>query len=878
MIMPQTPHLTENKQRRHLYTGLKTFVFSWILIILPLSGFSQLKLDYYLPDGSYMDEIPAPEEVLGHQVGEWHMSHDQLNWYLMELAEASDRVIYREYARSYEDRPLFHLIITSPENHERLEEIRNEHQILSDPAQSSSVDISNMPVVVRLGYGVHGNESSASNASALVAYYLAAAMSEAVEKKLENMIILLDPCLNPDGFNRHASWINMHKSEVPMKDDLSRGFQETWPGGRTNHYWFDLNRDWILLQHPESRGRVQVFQDWKPNVQTDHHEMGSSSSFFFQPGVPSRINPYTPERTTDLTAMIGQFHSKALDSIGSLYFTEERFDDFYYGKGSSYPDVNGSVGILFEQAGTRGFERETSRGKLSFPFAIRNQVAVSLSSLEASSKLRIELLDFQREFYSESVDLFESSEVKGYVFGENGDPAILSKLVEILLQHNIKLNGLAGALTVDGTQYMPGTSYLISLDQPQIRLIKSLFEPALTFADSVFYDVSTWTFPFAFNTPYAPLNTTKALEDISGELITALKVQRGSLQGDANGVGYLFSWKDYYAPQALYSILAEGLNAQVVTEPIAYQNQHINQSFDYGSVFIPVSKQAVGPERIRAILQDAAEGAGIEIFSLSTSYTPQGVDMGSGRFVPLAKPRILLLTGDGIRSLEAGEIWHLLDTRMKIPVVLLDIDQLNTLDLSEYTHILMPSGSYGKIGESGKSEMVRWLKRGGTIIALNSANRWLAKNDLADIEFEEEVKDSTGFKAYKDLSSERGAKRISGSIFEAEIDISHPLGYGLGRSTIPVFRNSTLIAKSVSRPYAVPLRYTSDPLLSGYVPQGIYDKLRSTPAAVISSRGNGKVISFVDNPNFRGYWYGTNRLFMNAIFFGPLISSYSSNP
>lgn len=876
MRLHKAHHPAENKHSRLNLSGLKILICTLMPMLIPLSGSAQPDLDYYLPDGSYMEGIPAPVEVLGHQVGEWHMSHDQLNWYMMELAEASDRIVYREYARSYEDRPLFHLIITSPENQSRLEEIRNEHQILSDPEQSPSLDINTMPVVVRLGYGVHGNESSASNASALVAYYLAASRSEKVAKELENMIILLDPCLNPDGFNRHASWVNMHKSDVPMKDDQSRGFREPWPGGRSNHYWFDLNRDWILLQHPESRGRVQVFQNWKPNVQTDHHEMGSSSSFFFQPGVPSRINPYTPVRTTELTAMIGQFHAKALDSIGSLYFTEERFDDFYYGKGSSYPDVNGSVGILFEQAGTRGFERETSRGMLSFPFAIRNQVAVSLSSLEASSQLRTELLDFQREFYSESVDLYESSGVKGYVFGENGDPAVLSKLMELLLQHNIKVNELAGAITLNGTQYRPGSSYLVSLNQPQIRLIKSLFEPVLSFTDSLFYDVSTWTFPFAFNTPYARLASSKDIDNLRGGPVTGLKTPKGSLQGDEDGVGYLFSWKDYFAPRALYSILDEGLNAQVVTEPIGYQNQHINESFEYGSIFIPVAKQGHRPEKIRAILQNAAEEAGIEIYSLSTSYTPRGVDMGSGQFMPLTKPKVLLLTGDGIRSLEAGEIWHLLDTRMKMPVVLLDINQLNTLDLSEYTHILMPSGSYGKIGESGKNEIGRWLKQGGSIIALNSANRWLAENDLADLDFVEEGKDSTGLKAYKDLSSDYGARRITGSIFEAEIDISHPLGYGLGRSVIPVFRNSTLIAKPVPRPYAVPLRYTSDPLLSGYVPEGIYDKLKNTPAAVISSRGRGKVISFMDNPNFRGYWYGTNRLFMNAIFFGPVISSYST--
>ena len=472
-----------------------------LLSLAALSSFSQVGLNEYLPAGEFLPEIPEPGEIIGHEVGEWHLTHDKLTWYLKEVAASSDRVMYREYARSYENRPLFHLIITSPENHENLEQIRREHLKLSDPGQSMSIRTDEMPVVVRLGYGVHGNESSASNASVLVAYYLAASGSDRVRDMLDRMVILLDPCLNPDGFNRHASWVNMHQSMVPVKDDNSKGFREPWPGGRTNHYWFDLNRDWILLQHPESRGRVKVFHEWKPNVLTDHHEMGSSSSFFFQPGVPTRINPYTPERTSELTRKIGQYHARALDGTATLYYTEERFDDYYYGKGSSYPDVNGSVGILFEQAGVRGMERDTPRGLLTFPDAIRNQFTVSLSSLEASLDLREELLHHQRDFYLESSELFASSEVKGYVFGENGDPSALNSFLEVLLQHDLKVLPLEEPVDVKGTTFSPSGSYLVSLDQPQIRLVKSLSEPALPFTDSLFSDVSTCPLPYPYNIP-----------------------------------------------------------------------------------------------------------------------------------------------------------------------------------------------------------------------------------------------------------------------------------------------------------------------------------------------------------------------------------------
>jgi hypothetical protein len=839
------------------------------------SLYSQVKLDYYLPLEDYLAEIPEPGSFIGHQVGEWHLSHDKLIAYLSVLARQSDRVIMQEYARSWENRPLFHLIITSPENHARLEQIRKEHLRLSDPGSGQLPDLANMPVVLTLGYNVHGNESSASNASVLVAYYLAASLSQEVLDYLDNMVILLDPCLNPDGFNRHASWINMHKSQTTMPDDNSRGFREVWPGGRTNHYWFDLNRDWILLQHPESRGRVEVFHQWRPNVQTDHHEMGSSSTFFFQPGIRSRTNPNTPERTTELTLKIGQYHAAALDHDGSLFFTEEIFDDFYYGKGSSYPDVNGSVGILFEQAGIRGFERNTTRGKLTFPYAIRNQVRVSFSSLKASYEMREELLEHQRDFSESTGSLFDVSTEKAYIFGE-ADQATLANFMDILLRHRIKVYGLKQGHTIAGITYSPGNAFMVPLNQLQFRLVQSLFKPQKAFADSLFYDVSAWTLPYAFNIPYAALGQSRLAEELMGERVLEVNRQPGKIHGNVSQVGYVFPWHEYDAPGALYRMQAAGLMTQVASEPFEYQNQEISRSFSYGSIFIPVQKQGKTPEEVYDIIGGALQGTSITAYSIGTSQTSQGMDMGSSRFMPLETPAVLLLTGDGVNSLEAGEIWNLLDARMHMPVVLIDQAQLNSTDISSYTHLLMPSGSYNRINASGKKEINRWVNKGGTIIALNSANLWLKEQKLVDIGFKSSKPDSSGYQAYGDLRNNTGAERITGSIFEAEVDISHPIGYGLHRKTIPVFRNHLLIALPDRRPYACPVRYTADPLLSGYVSKEKYDDLRNAPVVLVSSHGSGRLISFMDNPNFRGIWYGTNKLFLNAIFFGPTISSYST--
>ena len=854
---------------------MRGIFISMAFAILWPSLYSQVKLDYYLPAEDFLTELPEPGSVFGHPVGEWHLTHDKLTAYLTLLAGQSDRVIMQEYTRSWENRPLFHLIISSPENHARLEQIREEHLKLSDPQFSGELNMEEMPVVVRLGYNVHGNESSASNASVLVAYYLAASLNQEVLDFLDNMVILIDPCLNPDGFNRHASWINMHKPQTPMPDDNSRGFREVWPGGRTNHYWFDLNRDWILLQHPESRGRVEVFHQWKPNVQTDHHEMGSSSTFFFQPGILTRTNPMTPEGTTELTRKIGQYHAAALDHDGSLYFTEEIFDDFYYGKGSSYPDVNGSVGILFEQAGTRGFERNTPRGKLSFPYAIRNQVRVSFSTLKASFEMRVELPEHQREFYRSTASLFDASIEKAYIFGE-ADQATLANFMDLLLRHRIKVYGLKQGHTVDGIKYTPGNAFLVPLNQPQFRLVQNLFKPQKNFTDSLFYDVSTWTLPYAFNIPYAALGQSRLAEELMGDQVTEVNRQPGKILGNISQVGYVFPWDEYDAASALYRMQAAGLMTQVATEPFEYKNGEIRLSFSYGSIFIPVQKQGKTPEEVYNIIGGALQETSIMAYAIGSSHTNQGMDMGSSRFIPLEKPAVLLLTGDGVNSLEAGETWHLLDARMHMPVVLIDQEQLNSMDLSTYTHLLMSSGSYSRINANGKTEITRWVSQGGTIIALNSANRWLKEQKLVDIDFKSSKPDSSGYLAYGDLSNNRGAERITGSIFEAEVDISHPIGYGLHRKTIPVFRNHLLIAHPDNRPYACPVRYTADPLLSGYVPEGKYDDLRNAPVVLVSSHGSGRLISFIDNPNFRGFWYGTNKLFLNAIFFGPTISSYSS--
>jgi Zinc carboxypeptidase len=464
------------------------------------------QLSYYLPTSvSYNQNIPTPKQVVGQEVGEWHITHDRLVLYMKTIDAASDRITSIVTGTTHEGRQQMALFITSPANHAKLEDIRKQHLQLSNTEQSGSLNTADMPLVVWIGCSIHGNEPSGANMSLLLAYYLAAAQGAAIDELLNNTVIILDPSFNPDGLNRFANWANTNKSAVQITDINNRELNEPWPGGRTNHYLFDLNRDWLPAQQPESQNRLKIFHDWRPNILTDHHEMGSNATFFFQPGVLSRVNPNTPRKNQQLTGEIAKYHAKYLDSIGSMYFTKEGYDDFYYGKGSTFPDIHGSVGILFEQASSRGHAQLTENGILTFPFTIRNQFTTALSTLEAGRNLRKDLLNYQREFYNNVKTEAAAFPVKAYVFGDAYDQSRNALFVEMMKRHRIDVYENKQSLDADGKSFAAGSSWIVPTNQSQFKLIKTIFEKTFNYEDSLFYDITSWTFPLAMGIPSAEL-------------------------------------------------------------------------------------------------------------------------------------------------------------------------------------------------------------------------------------------------------------------------------------------------------------------------------------------------------------------------------------
>jgi hypothetical protein len=830
-------------------------------------------LDYYLPKNvTYNSAIPTPKSVIYHEVGEWHVTHDRLVNYMKAVDAASDRITLQVTGFTYEGRPQLALIITSPENQKNIEQIRQQHLALTDPSKSATINVDNMPDVVWMGYSIHGNESSGANASLLAVYYLAAAQGPAIDELLKNTVILIDPSFNPDGLNRFATWANMHKSATPVTDPAAREFNEVWPGGRFNHYWFDLNRDWLPAQHVESKNRLAFYHQWMPNIFTDHHEMGSNSSFFFQPGVPSRANPNTPKLNQELTGKIGNYHAKYLDSIGSLYFTKEGYDDFYYGKGSTYPDINGGIGILFEQASSRGHAQETENGLLTFPFTIRNQFTTTLSTLEAAKNLRKELLTYQKNFYSDVQKEAAASAIKGYVFGDAWDKSRTYHLVDILLRHGIDVYEAKSTITAEGKTFAPATSFIVPTNQPQYKVIKTIFEKTLEYKDSLFYDVTAWTFPLAFNLPYAAITTpTVAMQ---GDKVLTATRPTGNIKGGSSSYAYLFSWDDYYAPKLLYQLQKGGLGVKVATQKLEALTAEGVKKFDYGTILINVKGQTKTPEEVYKIINDAVAGTGVVVYSIASGLSSGGIDLGSASFNTVKLPKVMMFGGTGTSATDVGEIWHLLDQKFNVPVSIVDVERFGSVAADKYNVIIMPSGSYNNLDKNAQDKLRSWVSSGGTLIATEDAVRWLSNAGFTKVTFkyaDRDKNDTASMEPYYLRSDNVRAREMTGSIFEAKMDLTHPICYGYKLPTVSVFKANNMFMDGNNSPYDTPVMYTADPLQSGYIYRGYKNVIKNSAVINIDVLGRGKIISMVDNLNLRAFWYGTSKLFMNSIFFGDII-------
>jgi len=831
--------------------------------------------DYFFPKGSKLDEqITSPEGFLGYAIGDWHTRYDRMVSYMEELARQSEKVHFQIIGYTNELRPQIVLTITNPENYQRLEAIREEHLKLSK-GDGEAVNLDKMPVILLLGYNVHGNEPSSTEAAMLTAYYLAASTDAETQNFLENAVIFVDPAYNPDGRDRHAHWVDMHKGNPPVADPLDREHNEAWPGGRTNHYWFDLNRDWLPLSQVESRNRMRFYHQWLPNVATDYHEMGTNGTYFFEPTKPyGSENPLVPRKNYDeLNQLFAGYFEAALDEIGSLYFTKEAFDNFYPGYGSTYPDMQGGLGLLFEEASSRGHLQKTTMEDLTFAFTIRNQTRTGIATVRAAVENRELLLRYQQEFFQSAISESQKQATKAYLFGDSNDQSRTRAFANLLLQHHIKTFKLQKAVHRNGKTFEPGKAFLVPAEQVQYRMVETFFEPVSEYYDSVFYDASAWMVALAFDMPY---------ERLSGKLPTlGNELQFDDLKPKPRPVpkasyAYLFDWSDYFAPEALWFLQQKGIYSKVAFQPFTIGQGGDKKEFGYGSILVPVAGQKISPEELHSWVSQTAALAGIDVFTVSTGITAEGADLGSRSFRTVKRPKVAMLIGEGMSGYEAGEIWHLLDTKVHMPITKVDITDFNRLQLKNYNTLILVSGNYKNLTPASVQKIRSWAKEGGTLISLRTATKWLIEQKLVKEKLRKATtkKDSL-LKQRFDFDTARdrlGSKRIGGSIYQTDVDITHPLGFGYHDRILPVYRNHRVFLEPSANSFSTVVEYTDKPHLDGYIHPDNLKLIKNSASLLVSKMGRGRAILFADNPNFRGFWYGTNRLFFNALFFGSLIA------
>jgi hypothetical protein len=810
----------------------------------------------------YDPSVPRPETVLGRGVGTIHSRPEEVVRYFEAVAGASDRVKVERHGLTPEGRPLLHAIVARPEVLARIDETRTANLRLSlAPDDVSDDALASMPVVVLLAYSVHGNEASGSEAAMLVLYHLAAGRGPGVETVLDDLVVVVDPMLNPDGRDRFVDWVNGNRGEVLVTDPQDREHREPWPGGRTNHYGFDLNRDWLAATQPESRARLTLYHAWRPQVVGDFHEMGSGSTFFFQPGVPERVNPATPERNQELTARIAEYHAAALDRLGQPYYSGESFDDYFYGKGSTYPDLNGAVGILFEQASSRARAVETDRGLLRYERTIRNQFAASLSTLEAAVALRPELLSHQRDFYREAAAGGGAWLIDGRRSRQRG-----AALVELLERHGIRVYELARRVDAGGRRFEPDSAWVAPIGQPQGRLLDAAMQTTEAAPDSVFYDVSAFTLPLAYDVDAVRTSALQAawLGDLAG---AAEAPQGGAPPG--TGVGWLLPWGERSSARALARWLRAGLEARVVSDSFRARTAIGDVSFPAGAVFLglpsrPGPGRAVDPAVVidSIVLVDGAEPLAV----LSTA-TPAGPDLGGPSARLLAVPRVALLVGDGVSASRAGDIWYTLSLETGIPVSRIDLASLPDTDLARYDVLILAGGSPGSEATTALAERAR---TGARLLVLGSAVRWAVREGLLSLNERPFDLDSlAASRAWSDLGLLRAAQDSPGTILDLRLDPTHPLAWGVG-DRLPVMVSSGPFFAPSAEPGSTVGRFADVPVLSGWLSRARTEQAAGAAAVTVSRLGQGRVVGIQSDPAFRAAWPGSARLLWNAVLFWPV--------
>lgn len=816
--------------------------------------------------------LQSPSEFLGYKLGDQFTSHHRVVEYFKYLSSNSKQIKLEEYGKTYEGRPLMLAFIGSQKNITRLEEIRKSNLSLAGIAEQSlsalnQSKLSDQPVIVWLSYNVHGNESVSTEASLKTAYELLNSSNPEIQNWLSNTLIILDPCLNPDGRERYVNFYNPIKSIVPDALPFTREHMEPWPGGRANHYYFDLNRDWAWQSQVESQQRLAVYNKWLPQVHVDFHEQGVDEPYYFAPAA----EPYHENITQwqrDFQTIIGKNNAKYFDAKAWMYFTKERFDLLYPSYGDTYPIYNGSIGMTYEQGGSgrAGLAIITSEGDtLTLKDRIDHHFTSGLSTVEASSKYAERALtEFSNYFKKSRTN--PPGDYKSYIL--RGDNFEKLKSLAILLKRNgIEFGYGAAAKPVQAFNYFTGKNesikvnkndMLISAFQPKSVLLKVLFEPNTFVSDSATYDITAWALPYAFGIQaYA---TKEALSPLSS---SSEKMSRTFIKVE-NPVAYISSWNALTDVKFLGDLLQK--NIKVRFSEIPFESG--GNRFEAGSLIITRNGNLALGNNFEKTISEIAKKHAVELLPLASGFVDKGADLGSSRVRLIKKPKIVMVGGESTSSLAFGEIWHLFEQQINYPLSIVRVQDLNRMNWSEINTLILPSGNYSDLSND---KLIQWIRDGGKLIAMGNAVSQLSKVKGFEIKATDESKktdkDTDPYKAIKSYDNrerENVLNNTPGAIYRIELDNTHPLAFGFPNYYYSL-KLDDQVYKFLDQGWNVGV-IKKDNYVSGFVGAEAKKKIVDGLIFGVQEEGKGSIVYLIDDPLFRSFWENGKLLFSNAVF------------
>jgi hypothetical protein len=820
--------------------------------------------------------LQSPEQFLGYKLGTRFTTHQQIVRYVEYLAaQAPTRMTVQKYGETYENRPLLLAAVSSAANMERLEEIRTNNLKNSGLAEGKASGP--QPAIVWLSYNVHGNEAVSSEAVLQVLYELLDPGNPRPQKWLENTVVLVDPCVNPDGRERYVQWYNRVANQFPDASPYAREHFEPWPGGRPNHYLFDLNRDWAWQTQIESQHRIALYNQWLPQVHADFHEMGIHAPYYFSPAAKPFHEDITPWQR-QFQNIIGDYNRKYFDRNNWLYFTREKYDLFYPSYGDTWPTFNGAIAMTYEQGGSgvAGLAYAKEEGDtLTLAQRIAHHHTASLATIEAISD-RSEQVVQQFAKYYQKARTNPTGEYKSYIFKTTGQKGKLTALTEYLDRQQIRYGYAAKGKSLTGFSYATGKTerlkteeddLVISMYQPKSTLVKVLFEPSSKLEDSLTYDITSWALPYAFGLKaYAAKNRIEVAAVRPEQVEAQQAAQAASIS--EKPYAYLARWNGQQDLKFLTSLLNHKVKVRFAEREFAYEGQ----VFKPGTLIITRSGNESLREKFDSIVRAQADSTGITVFPAATGFVTSGADFGSSLVRSIKTPKVAVLAGRGVSPNSFGEVWHFFEQQIGFPVTVLDTDHLAEVPIRSFDALILPAGNYAKILDEKELDRVKdWIRAGGKLIALESAATFLA--DKKDFDLKTKSIDSAELKkapTYKNLKAFGDRDRsdlheaVQGSIYRVTLDATHPLAFGYDDTYFALLRNASNL-QFLRKGWNVGV-LKKDTYTAGFAGSEARKKMEDTFMFGVQEMGKGQVIYIADSPLFRGFWHNGKLLFGNAVF------------